>query len=94
LKKSFELYLKAAEKGDIDAMYYVGCDYDKGLVVKKDGAKAVEWFLKAVNKGDVEAMNYLGFMYEKGNGVDKNMERRWKCILWPQKKEMHKPNLI
>ncbi|GAB1463585.1 WG repeat-containing protein [Pedobacter sp.] len=64
--KSFEI---AANKGDQEAMVYLGEMYYEGLGVAKDYKKAYEWILKAKNKGNADAAFKLGIMYQYGNGV-------------------------
>ena len=52
---SFRAYLKGAELGDIDSIYYVGMKYKKGTGTDRDINKAVFWLEKAANLSDVEA---------------------------------------
>lgn len=70
--KAFNLFSKAAEHGNSDALYYLGVMYMDGLGFDKDYSEAVKWFRKAAVKGNALAQNNLGAMYNKGNGVPQN----------------------
>ena len=52
---AFKAYLKSAELGDTDALYYVGMKYKYGKGTKIDINKAVFWLEKASNLSDIEA---------------------------------------
>jgi TPR repeat protein len=67
--KARELYEKAADNGNADAMINLGLLYANGQGVARDYAKAREWYEKAADKGDAEAMTYLGALYANGQGV-------------------------
>tara|TARA_B110001469_G_C9399773_1_gene205529 strand:+ start:144 stop:533 length:390 start_codon:yes stop_codon:yes gene_type:complete len=60
---------KAAEQGDADAQFNLGCMYADGEGVAEDSAEAVKWWLKAAEQGDADAQNNLGAMYDNGQGV-------------------------
>lgn len=46
-----EWFQKAAEQGDPDAQFNLGCCYDKGHGCEQDLNKAKEWFQKAAEQG-------------------------------------------
>ena len=52
---SFKAYLKGAELGDQDSIYYVGMKYKAGTGIVRDISKAVFWLEKAASFSDVEA---------------------------------------
>ena len=57
-KKSFEWYSKAAELGNLDAIYSLGSAYENGEGVEKDPAKALEYYLKATSQDDDDDVKY------------------------------------
>lgn len=69
--KPKELYKKAAELGDTDAMNSLGLMYYCGED-EPDYKTAAEWYDKAVAGGNYHAMCSLGEMYLKGEGVKKD----------------------
>ena len=68
--KAFNLYLKAANKGDASAQFNIGKLYLYGHGIKQDYKKAFEWFKKAAEQGNAQAEFQLGEMYEFGRGVE------------------------
>ncbi len=72
LKKSAELFEKAASEGNIRACFNLGFAYANGEGVKKDVSKAAALYTQAAQKGYVKAMFNLGLLYLSGNGVPKN----------------------
>lgn len=65
-EKSFELFSKAAEKGDPEAMFELGKLYEKGIGTKQDVAKAMALYEKSADLGFADAINDLGFLYYQG----------------------------
>jgi len=70
--KAFPLLKKAAEAGDMDAQFYLGCCYNFGRGVARDDAEAFKWYMKAAEQGDEYAQSNVGFCYYNGEGVEKN----------------------
>jgi TPR repeat protein len=70
---------KAADNGDMSAMFNLGLRYADGQGVAQDYAKAREWYERAAAKGDPRAMSSLGWLYESGQGVtqDYAKAREW-----------------
>jgi len=68
-KKATRLYRRAADLGDMEAMYMVGISYLKGNGVKYDKKKAVKYFRMAADRGYVLAQYNLGGALRKGDGV-------------------------
>lgn len=50
---------RAADKGVIDAMYWLGVRYEKGQGIGKDRAEAVKWYEMAAEKGHSQALRVL-----------------------------------
>ena len=63
-------------------MNNIGKQYEKGLGVAQDYAKAREWYEKAVAAGDPSAMNNIGKQFEKGLGVAQDYA---KARVWYEK---------
>src|SRR5271154_4138472 len=68
-QRSFDLFLKAAEVGNSDAMYNVGMQYDNGQGVHQDTQQAMAWYQKAAALGDSNAMVNIGTLYDIGQGI-------------------------
>ena len=71
--KAFPLLLKAAEGGDMDAQFYLGCCYDFGRGTAVDHYAAFRWYKAAAEQGDEYAQNNLGYCYYNGEGVAKDL---------------------
>lgn len=73
--QALKWYLKAARKGDGDAMFKVasfyGEDTGEGNEIEKSENKALKWFLRASEKGIAGAMYSAGYMYAYGAGIAK-----------------------
>src|SRR3989338_8989298 len=65
---------RAAEKGNVSAIYNLGCLYYGGDGVARDLVKAAEFFRVAVAKGNLDAQFNLAYMYEYGEGVEQDKE--------------------
>lgn len=72
-KQCIVWHKKAAELGDVDAMYYLGIRYFNGNIVEKNLDEAMNWFLKVAMKEyeargilaahNEDAFSYLGLIY-------------------------------
>lgn len=60
-REAVKWFAKAAELGNVEAMYYLGECYRDGSGVDEDQKKAVEWFTKAAKQGHEEAKAELEF---------------------------------
>ena len=78
-EKAMKWYMKAAEKGSIDALNDIGYGYYYGYGVDKDYKEAVRWFRKGAMKGNLNAQHWLGYCYLNGNGVIKDLDeaKKW-----------------
>jgi len=81
-KKSFEWYMKAADKGYYFAQYNVAQCYMYGEGVGCDEEKAIEFYIKAAEQGDSYAQAALGDCYLYGEGVVENFKM---AIKWYKK---------
>jgi len=66
--EAIEMYLKAAEAGEVKYMKKIGNLYMQGGAVGQDYSKAIFWHKKAAEKGDAEAMVSVGYIYLYGFG--------------------------
>lgn len=62
-------FLKAAEKGDVEAQFYLGWMYFNGFGVTQSDAEAAKWLSKAAGQGHTVAQFNLGWMHQNGRGV-------------------------
>ena len=71
-KKAFELFKKAADKGDANAQINVAVMYAWGEDIPNDKMKAYDNFKKALNAGKIEASQYLDRLCKESAWVCKN----------------------
>ena len=81
-QKAFELFVKAAELGNMQALYNAGLMYNNGQGVEKDDAKAAECYQKAADAGHLDAQNRLAYSYLNGFGVEQDDD---KAYFWYKK---------
>ena len=65
-EKAFELFGKAAEAGDAEAMFELGKLYEKGIGTAQNVAEALALYRKSADLGFADAINDLGFLYYQG----------------------------
>jgi len=58
-RRAFELYCKAALRGDAESAYNLGFMYFNGRGMPRDLALAVRWFKQAAEAGDFQAQNMV-----------------------------------
>lgn len=88
IEKGFEILRNAAEKGDADAQFTLGCIYDGArfdnnyvnwddkytmLDNEIDHERAAYWYTLSANQGHRTALCNLGLAYKEGVGVKKNL---------------------
>ena len=70
---SLARWMPLAEKGDVEAEYYVARIYANGMDnVPLDYSKAADWYQRAAQKKYAPAMQELGYLYEQGLGVQQD----------------------
>ena len=69
---SFIWYCRSAERGNEDAMFFVGKHFAEGRVVLQNYEEAMQWYYRAAMKGQVGAMRSIADMHRQGNGVEKS----------------------
>ena len=72
---AYEWYLKAAEKGNPDAMYKLA------ELSKDDKVEAFKWYESSAEKGNSDAMYKLAGMYKEGIGIYKDSEKAFEWYL-------------
>jgi TPR repeat protein len=77
--EKFQAIKSAAEKGNIDAQFLVGLQYQVGDGVDRDPQAAASWFRRAAEAGNAEAQNALGQIYAKGGDIEPDPveARKW-----------------
>lgn len=72
-------YHIAAEAGNVESQYMLGCRYLLGKGVAVDYAEGAKWIRKAAEQGYGSAQSSMGVCYESGMGVpqDNNEAIKW-----------------
>ncbi len=73
--KAVEFFQKAADQGDANGEYGLGCAYDYGLGVDKDYSRALKWYRKSADQGNSFGEFGLGNCYELGKGVSRDLKK-------------------
>ena len=81
-EKAIEWFEKAAEAGNSNGYYEIGCMYYYGNGVEQDYTKAMEWYEKGAEQGNAKCMKTIAFLYEDGLGVEQDGT---KAIEWYEK---------
>jgi TPR repeat protein len=74
-KTALREFKPLAEKGNVNAQYYLATLYDNGREVRKDTALAAQWYIKSAEQGNSDAQYNLGIMYSNGDGVEKDFQQ-------------------
>lgn len=68
----FEVYLKAALEGDIEAINHVAYSYHTGSDIEQNYEEAFKWYQIAAAKDQPSAMIWLAYLYLNGQGAPKD----------------------
>ncbi len=81
-QESFKWWLKAAESGDAESVYFLGECYSEGRGVAKDVEKAFKLYTTSAEQGYSSAAGMLSAYYQDGVSVikDHNMALLWAYI--------------
>ena len=71
-EEAFDLYYKAAEKGNTHAQYAVGFMYRRGQGTREDYTRARRWLEMAARSNYAPAQKELGDIYAYGLGVEQD----------------------
>ncbi len=81
-KEQFDLFMKAAELGNAEAQFEVGCCYaSSNSCVAQDYYEAFKWFKKSADQGYAEGIYNVGEAYNYGQGVQKDYKMAEKYLL-------------
>ena len=78
--RAFELFKKAAERGDRQAQHDLAYMYSTGRGVAKSDQEAVIWLKKSAEQGLASAQDDLGVAFADGRGVDQNWIESYRWI--------------
>lgn len=70
---AFKEWSEAAQQGDVDAQYNLGCLYVRGEGVPQNRAWAVDWLQRAADQGDIDAATWLLF----SNAVTEDLRKEF-----------------
>jgi TPR repeat protein len=62
-------YRLAADRGNEEALCFIGKMYETGDGVEQDFSEAMRWYLLAAERGNAGAMFNIGMMYNRNQGV-------------------------
>ena len=80
--KSIKDCLRAAENGNAEAQFDIGCYYNGQYYNGEDGQKqAFEWFLKAAEQGHYMAQFNIGAAFTHGEGVERDPIKAYEWYL-------------
>ena len=82
LPLAYQLYVNAAECGDVEARTKVAYCLYNGIGIEKDTKRAFALYEQLANEGNEKGMANLGLIYCTGDGAEKDYE---KAIYWLQK---------
>lgn len=60
-RDAFKEWSEAAQRGDVDAQYNLGCLYARGEGVPQNNAWAADWLQRAADQNDIDAATWLLF---------------------------------
>ena len=83
--KAFELYQKAVDLGNDNAINSLAICYERGFGIEKDIKKAFELYQKGADLNNGAATNNLGCCYEYGTGTEPNIQKAF---------ELYPPTLV
>lgn len=92
LEKAFSYFSKAAEKGNINGLYFTGYMLYKGLGCEQSYEKAIECFKPGASDNYAPSLYMLGLCYRNGYGVEQN-ESTGELFLEQAAAQLYKPAL-
>ena len=75
MKRAFEYFAKAADKGHAKAQYNLGVLYDRGEGTAQNYEQAFEWYSRAAEQGYPPAEYNLAHLYKKVTASLKAMSK-------------------
>ena len=77
-KNAFDLFKQAANKGNDQAMNFLGIYYENGYGVPKNKEKALKWYKKAKDSGSKRAIGEYNYLKRKLDNADDDIENEEK----------------
>lgn len=77
-----QFWRQAAEQGDAEAMWLLGCCSEHGIEVSESADEAFKWYRRGAEKGNAIAENDVGICYLYGKGVPKDEAE---AVMWLRK---------
>ena len=74
-KTAFDIFSKAARKGNSEAMLQSAECIARGIGVQKNPSGAVKFYIRAAQAGNMKAQYSLGSCYERGFGTDVDLKK-------------------
>lgn len=78
IKSAFELFKRAADLGDVSALFALGSELVSGSVIPADPKAGALYLVRGAAKGDSDCMMMLADCYHNGNGVKQDYSRAFK----------------
>ena len=72
--KALEMYIRAAELGNVNACVGIGLCYKKGTAVERDVSKSIEYLEVAAKKGSLIAHQYLATLNERHGNIQTSIK--------------------
>lgn len=70
--QAFQLYKKAAARGNTRAMFLLGTMYESGHGTKQSYREAAKWYDRGCEEGDIDCAAAIAFLSEAGLGVKRS----------------------
>ena len=86
--KAVTLFSNAAERGDAEAQYNLGCCYQYGVGVQSNLISAVKWYQYSANQDYKSGIVNLGLCYMNGLGVEVNYEKAYSLFMRASKQNV------
>ena len=77
---AYEIYLKLAQQGHVDAMFMLGKCFENGLGTNEDLEEAFMWYNEAAQKGHLSSQFKVALMTLHGNGTAQDTAKFHKLI--------------
>lgn len=92
--ESFKWYQKAADLGNVDALYDIGYCYESGTGVEKNLEKAFEYYMKGAQKKHAYSQYKVGMCFLHGIGTEKNTDNAFVFLTIAGKKGFEDAKMI
>ncbi len=78
--KAFAWFQRAAERGNANAMGFLGNMYRYGQSVQQNYGQALDWYERSAERGDAGSQFDLGNMYYRGEGIPKDYAKAFEWL--------------